>query len=75
MIVFAVYQADALLSYASRDLLGIYSTRRKAMKRIKSKTKLTDDDLWNLDNYNQTQCRENANDNYIIEEIKVNEDL
>ena len=45
------------------------------MKRIKSKTKLTDDDLWNLDNYNQTQCRENANDNYIIEEIKVNEDL
>ena len=75
MIVFAVYQADAWLSYASRDLLGIYSTRRKAMKRIKSKTKLTDDDLWNLDNYNQTQCRENTNDNYIIEEIKVNEDL
>lgn len=75
MIVFAVYQADAWLSYASRDLLGIYSTRRKAMKRIKNKTKLTDDDLWNLDNYNQTQCRENENDNYIIEEIKVNEDL
>lgn len=75
MIVFAVYQADAWLSYASRDLLGIYSTRRKAMKRIKNKTKLTDDDLWNLDNYNQTQCRESENDNYIIEEIKVNEDL
>ena len=75
MTVFAVYQADAWLSYASRDLLGIYSTRRKAMKRIKGKTELTDDDLWSLENYNQTQCRENANDNYIIEEIKVNEDL
>lgn len=75
MTVFAVYQTDAWNSYASRDLLGIYSTRRKAMKRIKGKTKLTDDDLWSLENYNQTQCRENENDNYIIEEIKVNEDL
>lgn len=75
MIVFAVFQADAWLSYASRDLLGIYSTRKKAMKRIKSKTKLTDDDIWSLDNYNQTQCRENADDNYIIEEIEVNKDL
>lgn len=75
MTVFAVYQTDAWNSYAIRDLLGIYSTRRKAMKRIKGKTKLTDDDLWSLENYNQTQCRENENDNYIIEEIKVNEDL
>lgn len=75
MIVFAVFQADAWLSHASRDLLGIYSTRKKAMKRIKGKTKLTDDDIWSLDNYNQTQCRENADDNYIIEEIEVNKDL
>ncbi|WP_304312876.1 hypothetical protein [Phocaeicola plebeius] len=49
MIVFAVFQADAWLSHASRDLLGIYSTRKKAMKRIKGKTKLTDDDIWSLE--------------------------
>lgn len=70
MTVFAVYQADAWLSYASRDLLGIYSTRRKAMKRIKGKTELTDDDLWSLENYNQTQCRENANDNYTLKRLR-----
>lgn len=40
MIVFAVFQADAWLSHASRDLLGIYSTRKKAMKRIRVRQSL-----------------------------------
>lgn len=73
MTVFAVYQADAWLSYASRDLLGIYSTWDKALMRIRQSTKLTNDDLYNLKNYNQTQC--NGDINYIIEDIEVDQDL
>lgn len=73
MTVFAVYQADAWLSYASRDLLGIYSTWNKALKRIRQSTKLTNDDLYNLKNYNQTQC--NGDINYIIEDIEVDQYL
>lgn len=75
MKVYAVYETDSCLSYASRDLLGIYSTKNKAMKRIKSKTELDDNDRWNLENINQTQCRENDDKNYMIECITVNEDL
>lgn len=71
MTVFAVYQADAWLSYASRDLLGIYSTWDKALMRIRQSTKLTNDDLYNLKNYNQTQC----DINYIIEDIEVDQYL
>ena len=73
MTVFAVYQADAWLSYDSRDLLGIYSTWNKALKRIRQSTKLTNDDLYNLKNYNQTQC--NGDINYIIEDIEVDQYL
>lgn len=54
MEVYTVYRTDRYLSYASRDLLGIYSTRRKAVKRIEGDTELDDYDRWNLENYNQT---------------------
>ena len=75
MEVYTVYRTDRYLSYASRDLLGIYSTRRKSVKRIEGDTELDDYDRWNLENYNQTQCRNNNDENYMIECITVNENL
>lgn len=80
MKVFLAYAADAYLSYGSRDLLGVYSTFENALECIKGKTELTDDDLWNLENVNQTQCRTDKDghpveENFMIESVEVDSDL
>lgn len=38
MMVFATYRTDAWLSYASRDLLGLYTTQERAIERIEKET-------------------------------------
>lgn len=65
MMVFATYRTDAWLSYASRDLLGLYSTQEQAIQRIEKEMKLTDEDRWNLINLGQTQGRISNPDKYI----------
>lgn len=44
MMVFAAYRTDAWLSYASRDLLGLYTTQERAIQRIEKETELSDND-------------------------------
>ena len=55
MMVFAAYRTDAWLSYASRDLLGLYTTQERAIQRIEKETELSEDDKWNLINLGQTR--------------------
>lgn len=75
MMVFATYRTDAWLSYASRDLLGLYTTQERAIERIEKETELTDDDRWNLINLDQTQCRPDEDDNFVIELTEIDVDL
>ena len=75
MMVFAAYKTDAWLSYASRDLLGLYSTLERAFQRIEKETELTEDDKWNLINLGQTQCRQGEDDKFIIELTEIDVDL
>ncbi len=75
MMVFATYKTDAWLSYASRDLLGLYTTQERAIERIEKETELTDDDRWNLINLGQTQCRPDEDDNFVIELTEIDVDL
>lgn len=44
MMVFAAYRTDAWLSYASRDLLGLYRTQERAIQRIEKETELSEGD-------------------------------
>ena len=79
MDVFITYRTDDWHSIASREMIGIYSTKRKAMQAIKKDAKmqdeeLEDDDICMLNNYNQTQSR-NAGNEYEIEQITLNNRL
>lgn len=79
MDVFITYRTDDWHSIASREMIGIYSTKRKAMQAIKKDAKmqdeeLEDDDIYMLNNYNQTQSR-NAGNEYEIEQITLNNRL
>lgn len=58
--VYPVYKTDAWHSYASRDLLGIATTKALAIKICKEKarrehSKIDADQLFNLNNISQTQ--------------------
>lgn len=73
--VFAVYCGDPWLSYSSLDLVGVCSTRNKAIKMVKDHAirfdygKITKDDLFCLKSHNQTQGRDY---NYMICEGEMN---
>lgn len=75
MMVFAAYRTDAWLSYASRDLLGLYTTQELAIQRIEKETELSEDDKWNLINLGQTQCRQDEDENFVIEPTEIDVDL
>lgn len=75
MMVFAAYRTDAWLSYASRDLLGLYTTQERAIQRIEKETELSEDDKWNLINLGQTQCRQDEDENFVIEPTEIDVDL
>lgn len=72
--MYILYQADAWLSYSSRDLIGVCTTKEKALilarrQAKRSGEKLTEDDIANLSNIMQTQGRDI---NYSIEKVSVN---
>lgn len=75
MMVFAAYRTDAWLSYASRDLLGLYTTQGLAIQRIEKETELSENDKWNLINLGQTQCRQDEDENFVIEPTEIDVDL
>lgn len=75
MMVFAAYRTDAWLSYASRDLLGLYTTQELAIQRIEKETELSEGDKWNLINLGQTQCRQDEDENFVIELTEIDVDL
>lgn len=75
MMVFAAYRTDAWLSYASRDLLGLYTTQERAIQIIEKGTELSEDDKWNLINLGQTQCRPDEDENFVIELTEIDVDL
>lgn len=78
MMVFATYRTDAWLSYASRDLLGLYTSQERAIQRIEKETELSETERWNLVNIGQTQCRmevPDVDENYMIELTEIDVDL
>lgn len=78
MMVFAAYKTDAWLSYASRDLLGLYTSQERAIQRIEKETELSETERWNLVNIGQTQCRmevPDVDENYMIELTEIDVDL
>lgn len=79
MDVFIIYRSDVWHSIASREMIGIYSTKRKAIQAIKKDAEmqdeeLEDDDIYMLNNYNQTQSR-NVGNEYEIEQVTLNNRL
>ena len=72
--MYILYQTDAWLSYSSRDLNGVCTTKEKALilarrQAKRSGKKLTEDEMANLTDIMQTQGREI---NYSIEKVPVN---
>jgi hypothetical protein len=73
--LYIVYETDAWLSFASRDLIGVCTTFANCMKIIRKnirewkQDRLSDEDKWNLENIRQTQGRER---NFFIEEVEKN---
>lgn len=58
--VFIVYKTDSNHSYASRDTIGVATTKKKAISLCKAKAQkegegLDEDQLFNLENISQTQ--------------------
>lgn len=74
--VFLVYKTDAWHSYASRDLIGCATTKSKAVSLCvlqveKEQEIISEDDLFNLNNINQTQGYKGEGE-FVIETISVN---
>lgn len=72
--MYILYQTDAWLSYSSRDLIGVCTTKEKALilarrQAKRSGKKLTEDEIANLTDIMQTQGRDI---NYSIEKVPVN---
>lgn len=74
MKVYILYQTDAWLSHASKQIIAICSTTPKAVEMARENAEeqrepLKDDDINMLDSYSQTQGRDT---NYLIEEAEIN---
>jgi len=75
-MVYIVYKTDAWHSYASRDMLGVGTTKSNALKIVRQQVKkqgekLSKDDLYNLDHINQTQ-NYNGEGEFVIEPLETN---
>lgn len=58
--IFIIYKTDNWHSYNSRDLIGVVTTQNKVIELCKKQAKkegykLSEDDLFNLNNIKQTQ--------------------
>ena len=74
--VFAVYATDNWHSFASRDLIGIATSKQNAIKlcrqqATKDGVRLSRDSRYNLENINQTQEYKGEGE-LVIEELNTN---
>lgn len=72
--MYLLFQTDAWLSYSSRDLIGVCTTKEKALilarrHAKRNGEKLNDDERANLIKLMQTQGRDT---NYQIEKVHIN---
>jgi len=75
-MVYIVYKTDAWHSYASRDMLGVGTTKSNALKIVRQQVKkqgakLSKDDLYNLEHINQTQ-NYGSEGEFVIEPLETN---
>lgn len=75
-MVYIVYKTDPWHSYASRDMLGLGTTKSNALKIVRQQVKkdgakLSKDDLYNLDHINQTQNHSGEGE-FVIEPLETN---
>lgn len=61
------FSCDAWHSHASKEIVGVFSTKKIALKNLKKF--LDREDLYDLEQHNQTQGRET---NYILESYTIN---
>jgi hypothetical protein len=75
--MYLIYTTDFLHSYASREFQGVFDSKERVIKAIKKNSKiitgakLSKDDLFNLQNIDQTQGHEGAYE-WVIEEVELN---
>lgn len=74
-MVYAIYKTDVHHSYASRDMIAIATDKGKAIvliekQVVKDGDTITPDQVFNLQNYKQTQGHEGDNE-FQFEEIKT----
>ena len=75
-MVYLVYKTDNWHSFASREILGVCTTKSNALKIVKQQVKkdgekLSKDDLYNLEHINQTQ-NHNGEGEFVIKPIETN---
>lgn len=76
MEVYLVYKTDNWHSYKSRDTIGVATSQAQVIKLCKAQAKkeghtIAKDQLWNLDNLNQTQGYEGEGE-FHYEAMKTN---
>jgi hypothetical protein len=76
-IIFLTYKTDVWHSFSSRDIIGCATTKSKAIELCKLQAEkedetITEDELFNLDNINQTQGYSGEGE-FHIEEVNINE--
>lgn len=76
-MLYLVYKTDNLHSFASRDVIGVCSTFKKAVhicnqQSFKEGSPLLSQDVWNLNNLKQTQGY-NGDGEFSIEQVAVNQ--
>jgi plasmid replication initiation protein len=76
MDIYLIYKTDNWHSYASRDLIAIANTHNKAIALCKKQAKkegnkISQDELFNLNNISQTQGYEGEGE-FVIETVEKN---
>jgi hypothetical protein len=74
--MFLLYKTDNWHNYASRDLLALCTTKKKVIQFAKEQAKkegvkLSEDDLYNLENISQTQGFRGAGE-FHFEQMEAN---
>lgn len=74
--MYLVYKTDNLHSFASRDVIGVCTSFKKAVticnhQSFKDHCPLLSDDVWNLQNLKQTQGYKGGGE-FVIEEVSTN---
>ena len=74
--MFLIYTADTWHTYLSKELIGVTDTKGKSIRLCNEKakeydTELSEDDIYNLLNINQTQGLNEVDFEFVIEEVEI----